>query len=245
MGKKWNKDAGSGEKLLRMFVQLLFIPKRYSIADLSRRLKCSAQTVKRNIDQLESVGWCKIVQEKEGRKTVFWMERPNRLPQVSLNSEGLETLILCHNFLQHLLPDPMRRNAESTLQQAFAYIPEDDTPLAAMASGISSGYAKGRIDYSQWEAALQTLRHSVKMQTVCEVSYRSASRTEPRTFSFAPMKLVSHHESLYIVGWEVTDKGRVTPVRQEPSPLLLQRFVAVLPTRCKKRGGNFVSWRVA
>jgi predicted DNA-binding transcriptional regulator YafY len=231
MGAKWDNDAGPNDKVLRIFALLLFTQKRYSLGDLADMLECSKQTVLRAIATLESVGWTKIVQEKEGRQSVYRMARPGRLPQVSLNPEGLETLILCSNFLKHLLPDSMRRHTEAAIHQSFAYMPEEDAALAAMASGISGGYVKGRINYSQSQAVLQTLLRAAKMQSVCDVSYRSATRAEPRAFSFAPMKLLSHHESLYIVGWEVSDKGRVTPVRKEPSPLLLQRFASAVPTR--------------
>jgi predicted DNA-binding transcriptional regulator YafY len=231
MGAKWDKDAVSGEKLLQIFALLLFTQKRYSLRELTDMLVCSKQSVLRMIDKMEAVNWAKIVTEKEGRQSVYRMERPKRLPQVSLNPEGLETLILCHNFLKHLLPASMRHNAEATLQQSFAYMSENDAALAAEAPGLSRGYVKGRINYSQSHAVLQTLLRAAKMQIACDVSYRSARRAEPRAFSFAPMKMASHHESIYIIGWEVSDKGRVAPVREEPSQLLLHRFTSAIPTR--------------
>ena len=231
MGAKLDKDAGPIDKALRLFALLLFHPKSYSLGELADRLECSKQSVLRMMDRLESVDCAKIIKEKEGRQVTYRLARLNRLPQVSLNPEGLETLILCRNFLAHLLPDSMRRNAEATLQQAFAYMPENAATLAGMAFGISSGYVKGRINYSQSQACLQHLLRGAKTQTVCDVSYRSATRAEPRDFSFAPMKLASHHESLYIIGWEVSDKGRVTPAREEPSQLLLHRFATVISTR--------------
>ncbi len=70
-----------------------------------------------------------------------------------------------------------------------------------------------------------------KTHTACQISYRSALRKEPRIFHFAPMRLVAHHESLYILGWEVTAKGHIEPIRDIPSQLLVQRFVAVSPTQ--------------
>lgn len=231
MGKKWDSGMSAGEKLLRLFSLLLFIPQRHSLGSLAEALGCSKQTVLRLIDQLEAVGWAKVLRETEGKKAFYYMARPKRLPQVSLNLEGLEQLILCRNFLIHLLPPSAQTSMDTTLQQSFAYLAEEEAAIASTIATVSGSIAKGRIDYSRSQEVLQTLMKAAKTQTVCEVSYRSALRKEPRAFAFAPMQLVEHHESIYIFGWEVTDKGHVEPVRDTPSQLLLQRFVAVAPTR--------------
>lgn len=122
MGKKWDSGMSAGEKLLRLFSLLLFIPQRHSLGSLAEALGCSKQTVLRLIDQLEAVGWAKVLRETEGKKAFYYMARPKRLPQVSLNLEGLEQLILCRNFLIHLLPPSAQTSMDTTLQQSFAYL---------------------------------------------------------------------------------------------------------------------------
>lgn len=231
MGRKWDSGMSAGEKLLRLFSLLLFTQQRYSLSSLAESLCCSKQTVLRLIDQLEASGWAKVLRENEGRKAFYRMARPERLPQVSLNLEGLEQLILCRNFLMHLLPPSAQNSADIALQQSFAYISEEEAAIAAATARVSGSITKGRIDYTRSQKFLRTLIRAAKTQTICTVSYRSASRKEPRTFDFAPMKLVAHHESLYIFGWEVTGKGDVEPIHETPSQLMVQRFVTASLTR--------------
>jgi len=231
MGKKLDSGMSAGEKLLRLFSLLLFTQQRYSLGELAEILGCSKQTVLRLIDQLEAVGWAKVMREMEGRKAVYYMARPKRLPRVSLNLEGLEQLILCRNFLIHLLPPSAQISADTALHQSLAYISEAEAASASAINAISGSITKGRIDYSRSQEILRTLTQAAKTQTVCEVSYRSALRKEPRTFAFAPMRLFAHHEALYAFGWEVTSKGHVEPVRDTPSQLLVQRFATATATR--------------
>jgi predicted DNA-binding transcriptional regulator YafY len=231
MGVKWNKEAGPGEKLLRLFSLLLFTQERYSLGALAEILKCSKQTVLRLIDQLESIGWAKVREEVSGRKAIYWIERPGNLPRIALNPEGLEQLVLCRGFLEHLFPRAARASVDAALQQAVAYVPETDAAGIIAADKLSCSQTKGRIDYSGVRDFLHTLLRAASSRVVCEVSYKSSLFKEPRVFDFAPARLVAYHESLYIVGWEVTGKGTARPVRDDPLYLLAHRLRNAKPTR--------------
>ncbi len=129
VGKKWDGDTRSGEKLLRLFSLLLFTQQRYSLSSLAENLYCSKQTVLRLIDQLEASGWAKVLRENEGRKAFYRMARAERLPQVSLNLEGLKQLALCRNFLVHLLPPSAQNSADMALQQLFASMSQEEATI--------------------------------------------------------------------------------------------------------------------
>lgn len=231
MGKKWNKDSGPGEKLLRLFSLLLFSHERYSLTALAEILECSKQTVLRLIDQLEAAGWAKIRREEDGRRAFFWIERPGSLPKISLNPEGLQELMLCRAFLEHMLPRAIDSRADTTLRQASAYIPEGDTAYLAATSAIGGTLSKGRIDYSVFREFLNPLLRAIAGKTVCEVAYKSPHAEEPRIFDFAPMRLLAHGESLYIIGWEVKPKGTPLPAHEDSTTLLAHRVRHVRPTR--------------
>ena len=224
MGKKWNNDFGPGEKLLRLFSLLLFSHERYSLTALTEILDCSKQTVLRLVDQLEATGWAKVRRENEGRRAFFWIERPGGLPKVSLNAEGLQELMLCRAFLEHLLPRSLDSGADTTLRQASAYLPEGDTLSIAATGSIGGAVSKGRIDYSAFRELLTPLLRAIAEKIVCEITYKSPHAEEPRVFDFAPMRLLAHGESLYIVGWEVNPKGTPLPRHEDSTTLLAHRI---------------------
>lgn len=231
MGKKWNRDFGPGEKLLRLFALLLFTHERYSLTALAEILECSKQTVLRLIDQLEASAWAKVRREEVGRRALFWIERPGSLPKVCLNPEGLQELMLCRAFLEHMLPRALNSGADTALRQAFAYVPKNDTASLAAASTIGGVVSKGRIDYSAFRVFLNPLLRAITKKTVCELAYKSPHADETRVFDFAPIRLLAHGESFYIVGWEVKAKGTPLPVHADSTTLLAQRIRDMRLTR--------------
>ena len=231
MGKKWNKNSGPGEKLLRLFALLLFSHERYSLTALAEILECSKQTVLRLVDQLEASGWGKVRREEDGRRALFWIERPGSLPRVSLNPEGLQELMLCRAFLEHMLPRAIDSGADTALRQASAYIPEGDAAHVAATNAVGGSVSKGRIDYSAFREFLDPLLRAIAEKTVCEITYKSPHAEEPRVFDFAPMRLLAHGESLYVTGWKVKPRGTPLPEHEDPTTLLAHRIRHVRLTR--------------
>jgi predicted DNA-binding transcriptional regulator YafY len=231
MGTKWNKDTGPGEKLLRLFALLLFTQESYSLGQLAKMLLCSKQTVLRLIDQLEASNWGKVLREDAGKKALFRIERPPQLPQISLNPDGLAQLALCRNFLENLLPASLRSDVDIALQQVCAYVPPSAVEHISALGKISGACSKGGIDYSQKYPILQTLLQAAIAKKVCEITYKASAQKEARTFDFAPLRLFAHNNSIYAAGWEVTDRGSVLPLHNDPSIFLVHRFIGAIPTR--------------
>ena len=229
MGKKWNQDAKPAAKLLSLYTLLLFSGREASLGELSRELNCSNQAVMRLLDQLEASRFGKLLRARRGREAVYRLDRPGRLPRISLNAEGLQQLALCRDFMLHLLPESMRKKADAALQQASAYLPEEEAPDALIPVGES--FAKGRIDYAPFQEMLQAVMTGIRQHRVCRVHYRSSIHGETKAFEFAPKRLVSYHETIYILGWIVSEKGTVTPLHEDSTTLALQRMRKVLVTR--------------
>ena len=229
MGVKWNQDAKPAEKLLAMYSMLLFSGKAASLSELSRELDCSKQAVNRLLDQMEAAHFGKLHREKRGREAVYSLERPQKLPQISLDAEGLQQLALCRDFLLHLLPPSVRKNINTTLQQASAYLP----PECGMKENGLSGAAltKGSIDYAPFQTQLRTVTKAISQQRVCAVEYRSAASSDFKTHFFAPQRLLAYHEVLYVQGWIVTDSGKAEIMHEKCAMLALQRTGKVLLTR--------------
>ena len=229
MPKKWNSDAKPAEKLLAVYTTLLLSGRAISLTELSKQLECSKQTVARLITQLEAAKFGKLLSHKQGRESVYRLERPKNLPKLSLNAEGLQHLALCKDFLLHLLPATMRETITTTLEQASAYLP-DGAPHPATGATAES-ISKGRIDYSAHEDAFRTIVQAIEQQKVCMVDYKQSIHHEAKQFEFAPKRLVAYREAFHIHGWIVSDKGTAQPLFETPTTLALHRLQSVTLTR--------------
>ncbi|MDR0466290.1 MAG: WYL domain-containing protein [Deltaproteobacteria bacterium] len=230
-------DRTAGEKLLRLFSLLIFNPGRqFSLRELADYLDCSKQTVLRLKDGLEASEFGKLTESRRGREAVYCLERPRGLPALDMSAEGLEQLVLCRNFLLHLLPKGRHSPADQALAAAGAPAPE--------IAGLTRLYTKGRIDYAPYQATLQTLLRAMRENRACLLSHQAAQRA-PRTFLFAPKRLVAYHETLSALGWEITDEGEA----RFPNPVSLylhrirearlsRRTTARLPTPLPAETGN-------
>ena len=227
MGRKWNQDATPSEKLLSLYTLLLVKGKEVSLSELSRELKCSKQSISRLIDQLEASRYGKLLRDKRGKEAVYSLDRPKKLPMLSLNAEGLYQLALCRDFMIHLLPDSIRKSVDATLKQASAFLPEEENEGFFAPEGQS--YVKGHIDYTPFQKMLQTLTQAIKTHRVCSVQYQSSLRGDTRTFLYAPKRLLAYHETLRFVGWIVTPEGKA--LYDEPAVFLLHRMKEVTLTR--------------
>ena len=227
MGKKWNPDAKPAEKMLSLYTMLLFSSREASLSELSRELNCSKQTVSRLIDQLEAARFGKLLRSQRGKEALYQLDRPQHLPKISLNAEGLYQLALCRDFILHLLPEAMRKNVDTVLQQASAFLPEG----GELPDGIGQSFVKGRINYTPFQRILETLIQGIREHKVCMLSYRSALHEETREYEYAPKRLTAFHGAFYLTGWIVSEKRTARAVFETPTVLALHRVQSASLTR--------------
>ena len=229
MGRKWNQDMTPSEKLLSVYSMLLFSAREVSLTELARRLECSKQTVRRLIDQLEASSFGTLLREMHGREVVYRLERPRNLPKISLDPEGLRQLVLCRDFMLHLLPKSMQQTVDATLQQASAYVSESCP--SDILEEVGRAFTKGPIDYSPFQDTLRIMIEAVRLRRVCEVSYRSSLCGGEKKHYFAPRKLVAYREALYVHGWLVSEGGRAAALFSSPTSLAVHRMTKARMTR--------------
>jgi predicted DNA-binding transcriptional regulator YafY len=224
MGRKWNRDASPGEKLLGLYCTLLFSRREMSLSELAESLECSKQTIGRLINNLEATCYGQIDRRPRGREAYYFLRLAKNLPQVALDAEGLAQLALCRDFMVHLLPEDMRRKMRQTLDLTTAYLPAEDREAPPK---IGQGLAKGAIDYTPHQGKLQTLREAIKAGRLCAVSYRK-DRTQPaKSYDFAPKKLLAFQGSLRVTGWIVDGRTPARAKYDDPAVLSVQRLTQV------------------
>lgn len=191
MAKKWDSDATPSEKLLLLFVLLLFNNRPFSLSELSSTwLNASKATVLRLLGQLESAKIGVLKREKRGRESYYSLDH-DRPPDFSLNREAIDQLSLCRDFILYLLPKKMQHDTAMTIGRLAALAGNGGLHEAGSVGG---SLTKGRIDYSPFQEIFSTLENAVKNELVCNVAYLASRNSEPREYLFAPKRLTAYRE---------------------------------------------------
>ncbi len=236
MGRKLSQDTTAVENILALYTFLLANKGEYSLSMLSQRFNVSKATLLRYLRQLEKSEFGKVLCEKKGREHFYSLQRPKALPKIALSAQGLQQLALCRDFMSHMLPLSMQRSLDATLQQATAYLPEASLEtMEAQFRDIGQSFSKGKIDYAPFEPMLKTLMQAIHEKAVCTICYKKRRFEDAYTFDYAPQRLISYNDAIYIRGWKVTDKGAVEPLFERGTDLVLHRFQDVTFTKRSAR----------
>ncbi|GAB6058045.1 hypothetical protein JCM31598_11620 [Desulfonatronum parangueonense] len=77
-------------------------------------------------------------------------------------------------------------------------------------------------------AAIQKLFLCIREKVVCTVAYQASPASPEKCHSFAPLRMVSYREALYVSGFKVPHEGR--PEIVNPMTLCVHRIKDVVPT---------------
>ena len=210
MPAKKDPYSSPSQKVLSLYSLLMFTGRSYSLSQLARELHCSKQTVIRMIEHISRSCGGKVESKLESGKRIYWMPSPKVSPKISLSPEEIQQLELCRGMVMHLLPEAVREQVKHTIAKTTALLADMNDRDKAF-EPVAVAEIKGRIDYSPHQEQITTLIRAIQRKQVCEVTYHAPSNPKAKTYSFAPIKLISYHEALYVTGWRVEDKGKPTP----------------------------------
>lgn len=230
MGIK-QSDAKPGEKLLALYTLLLVSSRALSLKEIASRLETSKQTVLRLLNQMESSNYGKLLVEKRGKENFYTLDKPPRPTAISINADGLAQLAQWRELMLRLLPGEMRDLYAGRLDGGSTYLADAPLPITT----ISESLSKGKIDYSPFEEILDSLLDGISENLVCVIGYRAKRGHPEKTYSFAPKRLLTYHETIYILGYRVTEEDPVASVYENELQLALQRFTACLVTSRSSR----------
>lgn len=214
-------DKTPGEKLLALYTLLMIQGDRWiSLAGIATTLVCSKQTALRLLAQLEASGYGKLEEPLRKGKEYFYRLAKIDECAIDLGPAELRQLALCRNLLMRLLPAQSR------------------TPGGIFCGSGKTGMSpvgimyKGYIDYGPFEAQYSGILKAIQKRLVCKILYQKSIFVLPRDIYFAPMRLISYHETLSTVGWAVPQKGKIRSLYPNWLWLYLQRCKEVkLTTR--------------
>ena len=221
MPNKKDADATYGEKLIKLFADLLFTGQRKSLSDLSEMLNCSKKTVTRLVNDITKMYSVVIHQEKIGRQNFFWIERPEKMPLIPMSGEEIAALEMGRAFARNLLGEAYSQNAKTGLQKSLSLLPDDE---AQSWPHEFFSLADGQIDYTQFREMLDKLMKAKSEQKVCCVQYQKLMADEPKTVHIMPLTIFSHKDTIYIHSRYCTKAGLPDQEKDADLMLPLHRF---------------------
>ncbi|MBI9080804.1 MAG: WYL domain-containing protein [Pseudodesulfovibrio sp.] len=231
MPHKKNQHASPTQKAVALFCQLMYTGKRHYLIDLARELDCSKQTIMRMVQDIDRSYSVKLDKGKDGKRVWYQVRTPQTTPKVALSETEISHLLLCKEMVHHLLPDGLSQEVNETIHKTAALLPALDNRAEAFES-LAGVILKGSIDYTPQEKIITALLNAIAAKDVCEIKYRALGREEERLHYFAPLKIKSYREALYVTGWTVDIRSKeAEPLYEMHLPI--HRFTAAEPVRKK------------
>ncbi len=228
MPYKLDQDARPDEKLLKLYMLLLFNDREYSLTVLSEKLKCSKQTTSRLLNRIDENYPAHLEERKENRQKFYRLKRPSISFRTAIDSNGLRQLALCRDLVKGLLPKEDWDLMDLSLQQAKTNVSRADYQTYEDAV-VGQNLSLGAIDYAAFRRELAGLENSIIAKKTCLIRYRKQIDSDDVTYEFAPLRIISFHNALYAWGWILKRNGVKAEDRKAPIKLAVHRMQEVVP----------------
>ncbi len=205
MPEKMAQDSSPSIKLLRVFRKLLLNGRRHYQTDLASEFQCSAQTIIRIMADIESVIGANLEYGLDKRRKWYRISSPS--PKLlGLEFEELRYLSVCRDLAAQTLPEQILSRVDDTIFNLSVQMAERGAQhVENQRESLITFFSKGRIDYSSSFPFIEKLLAASGQRRVCLVRYKAAGAQTPKEHRFAPHRLVSMNQALYVVGATVAE----------------------------------------
>lgn len=215
MPKAINPDSSPGAKLLRLFIKLMLEGKRHYQSELATELECSPQTIIRLMGEIEAVVGDSLEFGVDSRRKYYQLKSLSSRRTLGLDFEELRYLSLCHDLAGQSLPENVSRRVKNTIFSLSALMADPDYARREDAQSQQVHFkSKGYIDYDDHFLNIEKLIDASTHNYACLVEYRSSSKKESKAYYYAPGKIISMNNALYVQGYQLSkdlvDKERAT-----------------------------------
>jgi len=205
VGEKRDLYRSYGQKLISLFVRLMFSGESYSLTELSSLLDCSKQTVLRLLGDITRAYGVTVEEEfRERRKYVRIKPPPRPLNPAPITDMEMQVLQMCRDFTSHLLGKPLFEEATRALSKSHALLEGDKTASA----GHFASFRPGCIDYTPYYGLICTIIEAMERRKICRLVYLPIMAEKPRTYYLKPLKLFSHQDTVYLHAQKAREPGK-------------------------------------
>ena len=110
MPRKRDMDKTYGEKVIKLFANLLFARRAHSLTELAEMLDCSKQTILRIVRDIESGYQVQIERMLRGRQAFYSIRSRKRPVAAYLSPSEMNLLWMCRAFTERLLGKQLFQN---------------------------------------------------------------------------------------------------------------------------------------
>jgi predicted DNA-binding transcriptional regulator YafY len=236
MPEKYDPYKSYGEKLIGLFVRLLFSGESHSLTDLARMLDCSKQTVLRLIDNIRKAYGINIEETKQGNRSYYRIRKSiASLQNIPLTEAELQSLQLCKSFTQHLV-------GKKLYEEATQAILKSKTSLAGghqVGECHFTAFRPGTIDYTPQHQIIHTLIDAMEKQLVCKMTYQPVNSPKPKKYYIKPIKLFSYRDAIYLHAQKAKEPGKPYTAPKYDPLLAVHRMKTVELTDIKFQPEKF------
>lgn len=205
MMQKFDMDSTSGTKLLRLFQKLMLDGRKHFQTELSEYLTCSKQTVMRLAAEIEGVVGTSLESGLDKHRRWYQLKDSSR-SRLGLEFEELRYLSMCRDLAAPYLPEQvMSRVDESIFNLSMRMADQTYAERGKDQKSRFGFFSKGRIDYSSHLEHIESLLRAVEEKFICLVDYKAAGKVKSKEHRFAPHRIVSMNNALYVLGAGVTE----------------------------------------
>lgn len=214
MPEKKDSYSTYGQKLITLFAKLLFSGESHSLTELSKRLRCSKQTVLRLVDDIRRSYGVDIEDTIRENRKYYRMKTNRRIPTVlNLAKSEYDVLLMCHSFTKHLLGEQFFEEATKALEKNRALLSQGK----CLSPDTFATFMPGTIDYTPHEECMRKLLQALDENLVCRVTYKGLGVKKAKKFNIMPLKMFSHHETVYLnARWANGEDNKKDPSAYDP-----------------------------
>lgn len=227
MGEKKDLYRSYGQKLISLFVRLLFSGESYSLTDLARMHGCSKQTILRLVNDITMAYGVDIKEESRGNRKFISMKRPKNVPLPSnLSETELHVLQMCRDFTAHILGGQLFEEATRALLKSRVLLPQTDSPVQHFGS-----FRFGYIDYEPYYRIICMLIEAMEERKICRLVYKPIMEARAKIYFIKPLKIFSHRETVYLHAQRAREPGSRYMVPQYDPLFAVHRIKSIEKTQ--------------
>jgi predicted DNA-binding transcriptional regulator YafY len=224
MPRKIDPDQTYGEKVIRLFAQLLFSNRPHTLTELADAMNCSKQTISRILDKIEMSMGINLERTKRGKEAVYAVKNRKPPPGQYLSKFEMDVMWMCRAFAKRLVGEDLFAELEQSLYKAQTLVKSDSVP----AMDNFACYIPGTIDYTPHRDTIRSLMEAMNQSRVCKVAYKAAESERFKSFHIKPLKIFTYKDTLYLHAQRAKDPWQKKWVEPEFNPLLaIHRFKKV------------------
>jgi proteasome accessory factor B len=207
MGRKQSEPTRT-ERALRLLSLLATMRRQWGLEEMAQYLKCSKQTVRATLADLERSGLLELSEQRKDGKLFISARTYFEHSPLRLTAVDIQNLSFCRALVECILPNSIREEMDEIVPQFQSLLKDEKEKALAKAlvvrvSALGTPVPPERIEN------VCLLIEALTTKRACRVTYQSLDADKPKTYNIAPREIFLYRDALYTVCSYVFDDGTI------------------------------------